>query len=290
MPAKLLEGKPIAEEIKGNLKKEIDALKDKYNDTPTLATVQVGENQASAVYLKSQQKNTERLGIEFKLHRLSDNTRSEGLIDYINKLNKNSKINGILIQLPLPAHINSKEITRYITPAKDVEGVHPENIGQVLLGEPRIAPCTAMATMELIKSTKINLYGKEAVVVGHSEIVGKPVSLLLLKEFATVTTCHIGTGERGSLADHVKRAEILVVAVGKAGLIKGEWIKDGAIVIDVGINRVGDKIVGDVEFQEAQKHASFITPVPGGVGPLTVTMLMKNIVEAFKTQMSIDVV
>ena len=162
--------------------------------------------------------------------------------------------------------------------------VSAENLGKILLGQYRIGPCTAMAVMELLESTKVNLYGKEAVIVGHSEIVGKPLSLMLLNKFATTTVCHIGTGERGTLPDHVKRAEVLVAAVGKAGIIKGGWIKEGAIVIDVGINRVADKIVGDVEFEAAEKRASWITPVPGGVGPLTVTMLMRNLVEAAKSQ------
>jgi methylenetetrahydrofolate dehydrogenase (NADP+)/methenyltetrahydrofolate cyclohydrolase len=165
-----------------------------------------------------------------------------------------------------------------IAPEKDAEGMHPENLGKVLLGSFSVAPCTAQAALTLIESTAINLYGKEAVIVGHSEIVGKPLSMLLLNKFATTMVCHIATGERGVLPEHVKRAEILVVAVGKAGLIKGEWIKEGAIVIDVGINRVGEKIVGDVEFEKAFERAAFITPVPGGVGPLTVTMLMRNVV------------
>jgi len=284
MSAKLLEGKAIAAKIKEALKEEIANLKEKYNIAPALATVQVGENQASAVYLKSQIKNAEKLGIEFKLHKLDEKTKEKELIDYINKLNQDSNINGILLQMPLPSHINAKEMPKYISPAKDVEGMHPENLGKILSGKTKLAPCTAMAAMELIMSTGVKLYGKEAVVVGHSEIVGKPVSLLLLDKFATVTTCHIGTGERGNLQDHVKRAEVLVVAVGKAGLVKGGWIKEGAIVVDVGINKVGDKLVGDVEFEEAQKKASFITPVPGGVGPLTVTVLMRNVVEAFKFQ------
>lgn len=284
MPAKLLEGKPIAKVIKENLKKEIGVLKERYKAGPTLATIQVGENQASSLYLKSQMKNAENLGVEFQLHKLKKDANQQTLIDYIKKLNQDDGVNGILVQLPLPGHINSKEIPLYINPAKDVEGMHPENLGKIIFGKTELVPCTAMAVMELIKSTYVDLYGKEAVVVGHSEIVGKPVSLLLLDKFATVTTCHIGTGERGNLADHVKRAEILVVAVGKAGLIKGEWVKEESIVIDVGINRVGDKIVGDVEFEAAQKRASFITPVPGGVGPLTVTMLMRNVVEAFKAQ------
>jgi len=169
-----------------------------------------------------------------------------------------------------------------IAPAKDAEGMHPENLGHVLLGDAKLAPCTAQAAMQLIGSTGIELYGKEAVIVGHSEIVGKPLSMLLLSKFVTTTVCHIATGERGVLPEYVKNAEILVVAVGKAELIKGDWIKEGAIVIDVGINRVGDKLVGDVEFERAKQSAGFITPVPGGVGPLTVTMLMRNVVTASK--------
>jgi methylenetetrahydrofolate dehydrogenase (NADP+)/methenyltetrahydrofolate cyclohydrolase len=160
-------------------------------------------------------------------------------------------------------------------------------MGWVVFGRPALAPCTALGVIELINATGVDLYGKEVVVVGHSDIVGKPVALLLLDKFATTTVCHIGTGERGALPDHVKRAEILVVAVGKAGLIKGEWVKEGAIVVDVGINRVGDKIVGDVEFEAAAERAAYITPVPGGAGPLTVVMLMKNTVAATKLQKGI---
>jgi methylenetetrahydrofolate dehydrogenase (NADP+)/methenyltetrahydrofolate cyclohydrolase len=284
MPANLLEGKTIAKKIKESLAGEIEGLKAKFGTAPTLANIQLGDNPASAVYLKSQMKNAEKLGIDFKLHKLGAKTTEKELIDYIKKLNGDDSVNGILIQMPLPQQINAKEISFYIDPSKDVEGMHPENLGKIIFGKAKIAPCTAMAAFELIKSTNVDLYGKEAVVVGHSEIVGKPISLMLVDKFATITTCHIGTGERGMLPEHVKAAEILVVAVGKAGIVKGEWIRDGAIVIDVGINKVGDKIVGDVEFEEAQKRASYITPVPGGVGPLTVTVLMRNVVEAFKTQ------
>jgi methylenetetrahydrofolate dehydrogenase (NADP+)/methenyltetrahydrofolate cyclohydrolase len=162
--------------------------------------------------------------------------------------------------------------------------MHPANIGKIVFGKAKILPCTPAAVMELLKETGIDLYGKEVVIVGHSEIVGKPLSLLLLEKFATVTVCHIGTSQAGKLAEHVSKAEILIVAVGKANLIKGDLVKEGAIVIDVGINRVGDKIVGDVEFEAAEKRASWITPVPGGVGPLTVTMLMRNLVEAARLQ------
>jgi methylenetetrahydrofolate dehydrogenase (NADP+)/methenyltetrahydrofolate cyclohydrolase len=285
MPAKLLEGKILANEIKERLSKEIAALKEVSKATPTLATIQVGDNQASAVYLKSQMKAAEALGIDFKFHGLGPDTTEKELVQYIHKLNNDAAVHGILIQMPLPGHINSKEISWHISPAKDVEGMHPENLGKIIFGRQKMAPCTAMAAFELIKSTGVDLYGKEAVIVGHSEIVGKPISLLLLDKFATVTTCHIGTGEKGLLPDHVRRAEILVVAVGKAGLIKGEWIREGAIVVDIGINKVNERIVGDVEFDKAQERASFITPVPGGVGPLTVTILMRNLVEAYKMQM-----
>ncbi|MEW6009319.1 MAG: bifunctional 5,10-methylenetetrahydrofolate dehydrogenase/5,10-methenyltetrahydrofolate cyclohydrolase [Candidatus Omnitrophota bacterium] len=284
MSAKLLEGKPLAERIRENLKTEIEGLRARFNITPTLATIQVGENPQSAIYLKSQKRLAKDIGIEFQEHSLSASTTEKELIDYIGKLNQDKNVTGILLQLPLPNQINSKDIPIHINPMKDVEGMHPENVGQALFGKMRIGSCTALAVMELIKSTGVDLYGKEAVIVGHSEIVGKPVSLLLVDKFATTTTCHIATGQRGYLPTHVKRAEILVVAVGKPGIIQGEWIKEGAIVIDVGINKVNDKIVGDVEFEKAAERASFITPVPGGVGPLTVTMLMRNLVEAAKLQ------
>ncbi len=287
MPAKLLDGKILANQIKENLKVEIEGFKKTYQAVPCLASIQIGENSASAIYVKSQEKSAAALGIEFNLCKLNANTTQDELVAYIQKLNQDKSVSGIIIQLPVPPQINSKEISIFIDPKKDVEGMHPENVGQVIFGKMRIGSCTALAAMELIKSTGVDLYGKEAVIVGHSEIVGKPVSLLLLDKFATVTICHIATGQRGYLPTHVKRAEILVVAVGKAGIIKGEWIKEGAIVVDVGINKVGDKIVGDVEFDKAAQVAGFITPVPGGVGPLTVTMLMKNTVESFKSQRGI---
>ena len=286
--ARLLEGKPIAEKIKEQLKEEIENLQVKFKTIPALATVQVGENSQSAIYLKSQKKLAKDLGIEFQEHLLPAATTESELIDYIGKLNQEKFVTGILLQLPLPSHINSKNIPIHIDPLKDVEGMHPENVGQALFGKMRIGSCTALAVMELIKSTGVDLYGKEAVIVGHSEIVGKPVSLLLLDKFVTTTTCHIATGQRGYLPTHVKRAEILVVAVGKPGIIQGEWVQEGAIVIDVGINKVGDKIVGDVEFEKAFERAGYITPVPGGVGPLTVTMLMRNLVEAAKLQQGLS--
>ncbi|MBU3933644.1 MAG: bifunctional 5,10-methylenetetrahydrofolate dehydrogenase/5,10-methenyltetrahydrofolate cyclohydrolase [Candidatus Omnitrophica bacterium] len=286
MSAQLLEGKVIAGKIKEGLKAEIQSLKQKTNLSPRLVSIQVGENPASAVYIKSQKKAAENLGIEYMLETLQANITQAGLIELLGGLNQDKGVSGVIVQLPLPKGIDYKTVMSAISPAKDAEGMHPENLGRVLLGNFRMAPCTAQAAMELISSTGVELYGKEAVVVGHSEIVGKPLSMLLLNKFVTTTVCHIATGERGVLPEHVKRAEILVVAVGKAELVKGDWIKEGAIVIDVGINRVGDKLVGDVEFEKAKERASFITPVPGGVGPLTVTMLMRNVVNAFKAQHS----
>jgi len=278
--AKLLEGRPLAEKIKQEIKLEIESLKQK----PVLASIQVGENAGAAAYVKSQQKSAENLGIVYQLHKLSENTSEDSLIDFIKKLNSDNSVNGIIIQMPLPASIDYKKISQFILPEKDAEGMHPANIGKIVFAQAKILPCTAAAVMELLKETGVDLYGKEVVMVGHSEIVGKPLTLLLLDKFATVTVCHIGTSKAGKLEEHVRIAEVLIVAVGKAGLIKGEWIKEGAIVIDVGINRVGDKIVGDVEFEAAEKRASWITPVPGGVGPLTVTMLMRNLIEALRLQ------
>jgi methylenetetrahydrofolate dehydrogenase (NADP+)/methenyltetrahydrofolate cyclohydrolase len=284
MVAQLLSGKQIASRIKEELKKEIEALKGRFGEGPTLASVAVGENPASAVYMKSQNKTAQNLGIGFDLQNLPAEIKEAELIEHIKKQNLDPKVSAIILQMPLPQHIDAKKVISGIDPKKDAEGMHPENIGKLVLGKAKVLPCTPAACMELLKETGVNLYGKEAVVVGHSEIVGKPLALLLLDKFATTTVCHIATGERGTLPEHVKDAEILIVAVGKANLVKGDLVKEGAVVIDVGINRVGDKLVGDVEFEPASQKAAFITPVPGGVGPLTVTMLMRNVVEAFKLQ------
>jgi methylenetetrahydrofolate dehydrogenase (NADP+) / methenyltetrahydrofolate cyclohydrolase len=286
MGAKLLEGKVIAEGLKAAIKAEVEALKAKSGKSPKLVALQIGENASSAVYVKAQKKVAENLGIEYELKVVPDSISQSEAENLVTGLNKDVNVTAIILQLPVPKGIDAKKLVKLIAPEKDAEGMHPENLGKILLGQYKIGPCTAMAVMELLESTKINLYGKEAVIVGHSEIVGKPLSLMLLNKFATTTVCHIGTGERGVLPDHVKRAEVLIVAVGKAGIVKGDWIKEGAIVIDVGINRVGDKIVGDVEFDMALQKAGYITPVPGGVGPLTTTLLMKNTVELFKSALS----
>jgi len=275
---KLLEGKPIAEKIKEQIKKDVQSLGRKV----VLASIQAGENAGAEAYARSQKKTAEALGIEYQFHKLGQDTTEAALTEFIQKLNADRSVNGIIVQMPLPAHIDYKKISGFISPEKDAEGMHPANMGKIVSGRAKILPCTPAAVMELLNSCCQDMYGKEVVIVGHSEIVGKPLALLLLEKFATVTVCHIGTSKAGKLEEHVKKAEILIVAVGKANLIKGEWVKEGAVVIDVGINRVGDKIVGDVEFEAASQHASYITPVPGGVGPLTVTMLMRNVVEAAK--------
>jgi methylenetetrahydrofolate dehydrogenase (NADP+)/methenyltetrahydrofolate cyclohydrolase len=251
---------------------------------PVLASIQVGDNAGAEAYVKSQKKTAEGLGIEYQLHKLGADTTENTLTDFIKKLNSDKSVNGIIVQMPLPPQIEYKKVSHFIACGKDVEGMNPENIGNILFGRSRILPCTPAAVMEILNASGVDLYGREVVIVGHSEIVGKPLALLLLDKFATVTVCHIGTSKAGKLEEHVRKAEVLIVAVGKAGLIKGEWVKEGAVVIDVGINRVAEKIVGDVEFDAAEMRASYITPVPGGVGPLTVTMLMRNLIEAAKLQ------
>ena len=281
---KLLDGKPIAEKISAQLKAEIEQLKAKCGRAPHLAALQIGADESSAVYIKSQMNAAAMLGIEYKLHTLDAKSTQKNIEDYLDKLNKDKAVTGIILQLPVPKNINAKELQSKIAVDKDVEAVNPENLGKVFAGGYGIAPCTAMAAMELIVSTGIELSGKEAVVVGRSAIVGKPAAMLLLEKNATVTVCHTGTAKREKLAEHVKKAEILVVAIGKPGLIKGSWVRKGAIVIDVGTTLVNNRIAGDVEFEKAARRAGYITPVPGGLGPLTTAVLMRNTVELFKAQ------
>ncbi|RLI52997.1 MAG: bifunctional 5,10-methylenetetrahydrofolate dehydrogenase/5,10-methenyltetrahydrofolate cyclohydrolase, partial [Candidatus Thorarchaeota archaeon] len=228
----IIDGKAIAKRIREDVKREIDVLK-RDGIYPELVAVSVGENPASSVYIKQQRKNCEKVGIEYSLEQLPENSTEKEIINCIEKLNNDDKTTGIILQLPLPSGIDVKKIQSKISPLKDVEGVNPANLGWIFYGKPFLAPCTALAVKEIIDTTGVDLYGKEVVMVGHSDIVGKPVALLLVNEFATVSICHIGTSDAGNLRMHVERAEILIVAVGKANLIPGEWIKEGAIVIDV---------------------------------------------------------
>jgi methylenetetrahydrofolate dehydrogenase (NADP+)/methenyltetrahydrofolate cyclohydrolase len=288
MAANLIDGKAVAKRVKEELETEIVELKEKYKSSPFLLAVQVGENPASAAYLASQKKGCEEVGIDYQVQLLPQEISEDKLIQFINEKNQDEKVTGIILQMPLPKQINAEKVQEAIAPSKDVEGVNPQNMGLLFYGWPGLAPCTALAVMELIKSTGTSIKGKQVTLVGHSALVGKPLALLLLSsqfDSATTTVCHIATKD---LASHTRRAEILIVAVGKPGLITGDMIKEGAMVIDVGINRVGGKIVGDVVFEEAKEKASLITPVPGGVGPVTTAMLLKNAVEAWKIQLGFD--
>ena len=287
--AQLIDGKAVAKRVKEEVKKEIVKLKEKHKSFPLLLAVQVGENPASAAYLKSQRKGCEEVGIDYQVQQLPQEVSEEELIQFIKEKNQDGKTTGIILQMPLPQQIDAEKVQEAIDPLKDVEGVNPQNMGLLMYGWPGLAPCTALAVMELIKSTGTCIKGKQVTLVGHSSLVGKPLALLLLSspfDSATTTVCHIATRD---LTAHTRRAEILIVAVGKPGLIKGDMIKEGAIVIDVGINRVEGKIVGDVVFEEAKEKASLITPVPGGVGPVTTAMLLKNTIEAWKMQLNPDV-
>jgi len=282
--AKLLEGKILAENIKSGMLKDIEDLKLKKNAPLVLSSIEIGENAATSIYTNAQKKCAQSLGIDYQLNKLDSTVSEQKLIEFIQKLNNDKAVNGIILQMPLPGQIDYKKISQFIAEDKDIEGINPVNLGKIIFSRAKLVPCTAGAVMELVNHTGIDLMGKSVVIVGHSEIVGKPLSLLFLDKLATVTVCHIGTSRAGKLSDYVALADVLVVAVGKPGLIKGEWIKKDAVVIDVGINRVDNKVVGDVEFETAGKSASWITPVPGGVGPLTVMMLMRNLIMAAKLQ------
>lgn len=283
MTAKLLEGKIIAEKLQKKITEEVRELRAQTKQTPKMVAIRINEDQASELYLKSQRKAAELAGMKHETITILGASEKQ-LIQAIEKANKDSSIHGIMIQMPLPQDFHLENILDSIDHKKDIEGVTSFNLGQLVLKKDKLVPCTALSCIALIEETGEKLRGKEAVIVGSSKVVGRPAALLLLDRMATATVCHIATSEAGKLESHVKRADILVVAVGKENVIPGKWVKDGAIVIDVGINRVNGKTVGDVEFEEAQKRAKFITPVPGGVGPMTVTILMRNLVTAFRWQ------
>ncbi len=279
MNGQIISGKDISAVIKEELKQEIADLV-KQGHQPGLAVVLVGEDPASQVYVRNKAKTCEALGMYSEVHRLDASTSEADLLALIQDLNQSSKINGILVQLPLPKHINEKAVIDAIAVEKDVDGFHPISVGNLMIGDDCYLPCTPAGVIELLKRSNIEIAGKHAVVVGRSNIVGKPVSLLLLREHATVTICHSRTP---NIEQITKQADILVAAVGRANMIKKEHIKSGAVVIDVGINRLEDgSLAGDVDFNDVKDTAGWITPVPGGVGPMTITMLMKNTLEAAK--------
>ena len=275
----IIDGKALAAQIRADLKDEVLDLKRK-GIVPGLAVVLVGDDPASHIYVKNKKIACKKIGIEEFSHTLPAETTEDALLKLIDELNADQGIHGILVQLPLPDHIDESKVLNRIIPEKDADGFHPINIGKLVLGEPCPKPCTPAGILALLDHANIDLKGKHAVVVGRSNIVGKPVSMMLLERHATVTICHSRTE---NLPDEIARADILVAAVGRPKLIQGSWIKPGAAVIDVGTNRTSDgKLVGDVEFDEAKLKVSAITPVPGGVGPMTIAMLMKNTVEAAK--------
>ncbi len=275
MPAQLLDGRQIAKRMRERLRKARDAFGDR---AVRLVSLEIGQNPAAAVYVRNQKRAAAEVGIEMEVVNLPVATSEAELLSTIAELNNRADVSGMLVQRPMPPGIDPRTVQMAIDPQKDVEGMHPTNMGTILYKEPLLPPCTAAAAQQLIVETGMDLRGAETVVVGHSEIVGKPIAVLLLHHLSTVTVCHIGTK---NLIEHTRRADIVVVAVGKAGLVHGDMLKPGACVIDVGINQGPDgKIVGDVDFKSANAVAGFLTPVPGGVGPVTVAMLLRNTLRA----------
>ncbi len=289
MTAQIISGTEIAKQIREDLKQEITELKEKHNLIPGLATILVGEDPASQVYVGQKEKTCNALGMYSERHDLSADTSEEKLLALIDKLNKDPKIHGILVQLPLPKHINQTTVLYTVDPRKDVDGFHPVNVGKLMIGEPDYLPCTPHGIQQLLIRSGVKIDGAEVVVVGRSNIVGKPIANILLQKRkganATVTVCHTGTRD---MAFHTKRADILIVAAGKPKAITADMVKEGAVVIDVGVNRIGKTaegkaiLAGDVDFDSVKEKAKAITPVPGGVGPMTITMLMLNTVKAVK--------
>ena len=286
-----IDGKQIAQNLRNNLRKEILSIKEKYGRVPGLAVVQVGNVPASSVYVKAKTKSAKEVGIEVIDHHLDESINQNDLLNLVHKLNKNDNVNGILVQLPLPTHINEQAILDSISPDKDADGFHPLNVGKLSISKDNdgnlLIPCTPYGCLIILKELGIDLIGKSAVVIGRSNIVGKPMAQLLVKESCTVTIAHSKTK---NLPEVCSNADIIIAAVGRAEMVRGSWIKKGAIVIDVGINRINidkdgeqkTRLVGDVNYEEASKNANAITPVPGGVGPMTIACLLRNTTIALK--------
>lgn len=280
MSAQIINGKAIADQLLAHLRQEVETHTSTGKRPPGLAVILVGDNPASAIYVRNKRRACDATGIHSIAHDLPASTSQEALLNLIDELNADSSIDGILVQLPLPEHIEDRAVIERIDPSKDVDGFHPYNIGRLVQRSPTLRPCTPYGAMTLLKSTGVELRGMHAVVVGASNIVGRPMALELLLAGCTVTITHSATR---NLEQHVRAAEILVVAVGKPKMIQGDWISPGTVVIDVGINRLADgKICGDVDFESAAQHAAWITPVPGGVGPMTIATLLQNTLHAYQ--------
>lgn len=279
----IIDGRAVAKEVQKKIKEEVDGLERRWGLAPGLAVVLVGDDPASHIYVRNKEKACKEVGIKSFEHLLPATINERDLLSLVHQLNKDKRIHGILVQMPLPAHIRAEKIIEAISPHKDVDGFHPVNQGLLALGAEGFRPCTPLGIMRLLESVQCDPKGKNAVVVGRSNIVGKPVALMLLGKHATVTICHSRTA---SLRDEVSRADVLIVAIGKAGLVRGEWVKPGAVVIDVGVNRMPTgKLSGDVEFDTAKERAAAISPVPGGVGPMTICMLLHNTLKAAKNSL-----
>ncbi|MCR9198275.1 MAG: bifunctional methylenetetrahydrofolate dehydrogenase/methenyltetrahydrofolate cyclohydrolase FolD [Planctomycetaceae bacterium] len=279
MPAALIDGKAISAAVRQQVTADTAEFVAATGVTPHLAAVLVGDDPASQVYVRNKERACEKCGLKSTLHRLPADTTQDQLAQLVADLNADDSVHGILVQLPLPAHLNAEPILDAILPAKDVDGFHPDNVGRMLQGRPRFLPCTPHGVMKMLEHEGIETSGKHAVVIGRSDIVGKPMGALLIQRGAdaTVTICHSRTADIGAIT---RQADILVAAVGIPEFVKGDMVKPGAVVIDVGINRVNDRLVGDVDFEAASQTASAITPVPGGVGPMTIAMLLNNTLEA----------
>ncbi len=281
MAADIIDGKAIAQEVRAEVRDEVAAWVAEGHEAPGLATVLVGDDPASAVYVGGKQRASAEVGIRGFDHRLDHDAPHEDVERLLRELNADPAVSGILLQLPTPPQVDGPALTEIIDPLKDVDGLTPISAGLLAKGRPGLRPCTPSGVMELLRRHGVALEGAEAVVVGRSELVGKPVGALLLAENATVTTCHSRTRD---LAGVCRRADVLIAAVGRPELVKGDWVKEGAVVIDVGINRTDDGLVGDVEFESARERARLITPVPGGVGPMTIAMLLRNTLHAARLQ------
>ena len=275
----IIDGKKIAEELRLNLKSEVDILKNKFNKVPCLTVILIGEYTPSKIYVRNKEKSALEIGLKSEIIKYPETVEEKTVLEKIHELNKNENVSGILVQLPLPKHINNKKVIEAIDPKKDVDGFHPNNVGNLSSGYESSIPCTPLGCHLLIKNIETNLTGKRAVVLGRSNLNGKPMAQLLLRENCTVIITHSKTK---NLKEECLNADILVVAVGIPKLVKGDWIKKGSIVIDVGINKTETGIVGDVDFDEASRFAKAITPVPGGVGPMTIACLLKNTIDCFK--------
>jgi len=277
----ILDGKKEAALLREEIRKEILEIKKKFNKSPGLSVILIGDYAPSQIYVRNKEKNSKEVGITSEVIKYSKEVDESEILKKIEKLNSNEDVSGILVQLPLPAHINKEKIINAIKPSKDVDGFHPVNVGNLSSGYKAIIPCTPSGCLLLIQKVEKNLIGKHAVIVGRSNLNGKPMAQLLLKEDCTVTIVHSKTK---NLKSECQKADILIVAVGVANLVKGDWVKKDSIIIDVGINKVADKLIGDVDFKEVKDKVKAITPVPGGVGPMTIACLLKNTLECFKAR------